>query len=87
MLFIFSPLVLNRHLWQLKTVVFPHWCLIRAHLLFTKGWMGFLSGVELADGEPLSFEFILGKIFIPLVNFKQLGYQIIWQLTKLNEMK
>jgi len=24
-----------RHLWQLKTIVFLHWCLIRA-LLFTK---------------------------------------------------
>ncbi len=28
MLFIFSTLVLIRHQWQLKTVVFLHWCLI-----------------------------------------------------------
>jgi len=28
MLFIFSTPVLIRHLWQLKTVVFLHWCLI-----------------------------------------------------------
>ncbi len=28
MLFIFSTTVLIRHLWQLKTVVFLHWCLI-----------------------------------------------------------
>ncbi len=33
MLFIFSTPVLIRHLWQLKTVVFLHWCLIRAVLL------------------------------------------------------
>ncbi len=30
---IFSTLVLIRHLWQLKTVVCLHWCLIRAFLL------------------------------------------------------
>ncbi len=29
----FSTPVLIRHLWQLKTVVFLHWCLIRAVLL------------------------------------------------------
>ncbi len=28
MLFIFSTLVLIKHQWQLKTVVFLHWCLI-----------------------------------------------------------
>jgi hypothetical protein len=35
MLFIFSMPVLIRHLWQLKTVVFLHWCLICAVLLDT----------------------------------------------------
>jgi hypothetical protein len=30
---IFSTLVLIRHLWQLKTVLFWHWCLIHALLL------------------------------------------------------
>jgi hypothetical protein len=30
MLFIFSTIVLIRHLWQLKPVVFLHWCLICA---------------------------------------------------------
>jgi hypothetical protein len=35
MLFIFSTPVLIRHLWQLKTVVFLHWCLICAVSLFT----------------------------------------------------
>ncbi len=30
MLLIFSTLVFIRHLWQFKTVVFLHWCLIRA---------------------------------------------------------
>jgi hypothetical protein len=33
MLFIFSTPVLIRHLWQLKTVVFLHWCLICTLLL------------------------------------------------------
>jgi hypothetical protein len=33
MLFIFSATVLIRHLWQLKTVVFLHYCLIHAVLL------------------------------------------------------
>ncbi len=33
MLFIFSTPVLIRHLWQLKTVFFLHWCLIFAVLL------------------------------------------------------
>ncbi len=33
MLFIFSKPVLIRHLWQLKTAVFLHWCLICAVLL------------------------------------------------------
>ncbi len=33
MLLIFSTSVLIRHLWQLKAVVFLHWCLIRAVLL------------------------------------------------------
>ncbi len=33
MLFIFSTPVLIQHLWQLKTVVFLHWCLIHAVLL------------------------------------------------------
>ncbi len=34
MLFIFSTPVLIRYLWQLKTVVFLHWCLICAVLLY-----------------------------------------------------
>ncbi len=33
MLLIFSMPVLIRHLWQLKTFVFLHWCLINALLL------------------------------------------------------
>ncbi len=35
MLFIFSTTVLIRYLWQLKTVVFLHWCPIHSLLLFT----------------------------------------------------
>jgi hypothetical protein len=37
MLFIFSTIVLIRYLWQLKTVVFLHWCLICAILLSENG--------------------------------------------------
>ncbi len=33
MLFIFSTPLLIRHMWQLKTVLFFHWCLIHAVLL------------------------------------------------------
>ena len=33
MFFIFSTPVLIRHVWQSKTVVFLHWCLIRTVLL------------------------------------------------------
>ncbi len=35
MWFIFSTPELIRHTWQLKTVVFLHWCLICTVLLFT----------------------------------------------------
>ncbi len=39
MLLIFSTIVLIRHLWQFKTVVFLHWCLIRAPpLTFVVHW-------------------------------------------------
>jgi len=33
-LFSLSTPVLFRHLWQLQTVVFQHWCLVRAVLTF-----------------------------------------------------
>ncbi len=36
MLFIFSKLVLIRHVWQLKTVVLVHWCQICAVPLKTR---------------------------------------------------
>ncbi len=36
MMFIFSTPVLIRHLWQLKTVAFLHWCLICAVLFLAK---------------------------------------------------
>ena len=35
MLFIFSMPVLVRHLWQLKTIIFLYWCLIRAVLFLS----------------------------------------------------
>jgi hypothetical protein len=36
MLFIFSTPVLIRHLWQLQTILFQHWCVICALPLVTK---------------------------------------------------
>ncbi len=33
----FLILVIIRYLWQLKTVVFLHWCLVQADLLFFMG--------------------------------------------------
>ncbi len=44
MLFIFSTTVLIRNLWQLKTVVFLHWCLIR-FVLFTQNFIRIGSGL------------------------------------------
>ncbi len=38
MLFIFSTPVLIRHLWQHKTVVFLHWCLICVFILICNEW-------------------------------------------------
>ncbi len=46
MLFIFSTPVLIRHLWQLKTVVFLHWCRICALLLGFKLRNGVTDTVE-----------------------------------------
>ncbi len=55
MLFIFSMPVLIRYKWQLMTVVFLHWCLIRSVLLgletkltFTKQLSNFLVFIILA---------------------------------------
>ncbi len=47
MLFIFSTPVLIRNLWQLKTVVFLHWCLIHAAALFEKKKYAVLSDTKL----------------------------------------
>jgi hypothetical protein len=41
MLLIFSTPVLIRHLWQLKTVVFPHWCQICAVLFKSQSEMSY----------------------------------------------
>ncbi len=55
MLFNFSTPVLTRHMWQLKTSVFLHWCLIHAVLLNwnDKFWFKFqVHGVQGTDGKP-----------------------------------
>jgi Zinc-finger double-stranded RNA-binding len=46
MLFIFSTPVLIRHLWQLKTVFFLHWCQIRGVPLFSDNM---LLGFEISS--------------------------------------
>jgi len=51
-LFIFSMPVLIRHQWQLKTVVFLHWCLIHGVLSkvpFDISWKNHLSNLKYAD--------------------------------------
>ena len=42
----FSTLELLRHLWQHKTVVFLHWCLIRALLLVPPSLLTFTAEVK-----------------------------------------
>ncbi len=55
MLFISSIPVLIRHLWQLKTVVFLHWCLIHSVLLdkelINRVWVWRVGGVGCV-GDP-----------------------------------
>jgi hypothetical protein len=73
MLFIFSMSMLIRHLWQLETFVFLHWCLIRA-LLFTNNVkkvleQGQSKGLRLKK----NFKIILNKfIFSPKMEEKNL---------------
>jgi hypothetical protein len=52
--------------------------------MVTAGWMGDLAGVEVdTDNGSLSFEYILGKIFIPLVR-RTAFLEISFQHTKFN---
>ncbi len=80
MLFIFLTLVLIRHLWQLKTVIFLHRCLKRlpylTRLLITK------DEVRTPHHLPLMFllfgytEYLLPNVIVPLqtlVHFSKTG--------------
>jgi len=57
MLFSFSTPELIRHLWQLKRVVFLHWCLICA-VLFRSPWLG-LKGASGKDDNVSLFRYRL----------------------------
>ncbi len=60
MLFIFSTPELVRHLWQLKTVIFLHWCLICCVLLCVWDY-------RLLDGDPENFTVLgLSSLASPL---------------------
>jgi hypothetical protein len=46
--------------------------------MVTAGWLGDLAGVEVdTDNGSLSFEYILGKIFIPLVRANSVSRNFI----------
>ncbi len=76
MLFIFSTLVLIRHLQKIKTVIFLHWCLIHAALLFT-----FLKrGVQLT-----SMGSIMGKLQLLAQRIIRSGW--LKELTLKNPLK
>ncbi len=49
MLFIFSMPELIRHLWQLKTVVFLHWCIICTLVLYITATVVLLDLVYSGD--------------------------------------
>jgi hypothetical protein len=46
--------VLIRHLWQLKTVVFLHWCLICAVLLQDTNTLAYLTGASVTEEKKFS---------------------------------
>ncbi len=67
MLFVFSTPVLIRHLWQLKTVVFLHWCLICVVLLYNHRNLYCVSFMlSVAD---MSFSLMLNVIYSKSVRF------------------
>ncbi len=53
MLFIFSTPVLIRHLWQLKTAVFLHWCQICALLLCLPTFPRYLGRCDINRNDPI----------------------------------
>ncbi len=70
MLFIFSTPVSIRHLWQLKTVVFLHWCLICVPLNL--------------EESTLTGKIFLHRMWLPLTSkyFKCLSFQCKFFLSK-----
>jgi hypothetical protein len=85
MLFIFSIPVLIRHLWELKTVVFLHWCLLRrAVLLFVeqKLMLGCCFKAHLHHGENLAKLVHLKKTKKAFWIFKTLKLNTIFVIVK-----
>ncbi len=73
MSFIFSTPVLIRHLWQLKTVVFLHWCLICA--------------LQLSDGANLRISFRTAESLARLETSSVGGIWLIEQINSLKSTK
>ncbi len=75
MLFIFSTPGLIRHRWQLKTVVFLHWCLIRTvpfNLLYQKSeFFAEESPTVAGGGRPFDGDRRLFVVFV--VEFGKAG--------------
>jgi hypothetical protein len=79
MLFIFSTPVLIRQLWQLKTVIFLHWFLIRAVLLPRNGsTLPVVDDWQIKNGPPdmskLKHRSNLLRHFNPTVSIKIVIY-------------
>ncbi len=89
MLFISSTPVLIRHLWQLKTVISLHWCLIRALLLHHRIAVHYLSIVvdawQIKNGPPdmskLKHRSNLLRHFSPTVSVKIVIYRRFYSIT------
>jgi hypothetical protein len=65
-MFIFSTPVLIRHLWQLKAVVFLHWCLLHAVVLSKHvGELGIFCSFFFASKKEIRFKWLANSL--PLV--------------------
>ena len=84
LMFIFSTPVLIRHLWQLTTVVFLHWCLINAVLLDHQCVLPRIHETRLYLMVPKYKISMLGKHFIMLLLLKhEYDAKTFWNFLKL----
>jgi hypothetical protein len=66
MLFVYTTPVLNRHLWQLKTVVFLHRCLICAVILHSKLQSDDCNGTACFEKCKLLLKYQISLFFIDI---------------------